>query len=70
VDPTHQWELVEAEGKITVRNTEIKNGWLATLAYPVVKRGMSKIEAKWLADLKRKAKASNRPVPYRLRERA
>jgi uncharacterized protein YndB with AHSA1/START domain len=52
---THEWELVEAEGKTRVRNTEITSGWPATLAYPIVKRGMSRIEAKWLADLKHKA---------------
>ena len=54
----HGWEFNEEQGKTRATTRETMTGWLLFLTYPMVKKGLSKNDEKWLADLKARAESS------------
>ncbi len=48
----HEWEFSQEDGKTRAITRESMTGWLLFLAYPIVKRRLSRTDEKWLADLK------------------
>jgi uncharacterized protein YndB with AHSA1/START domain len=54
----HSWEFEEREGKTVATTKETMTGWLLPLLYFVARRGVSKVDSKWLADLKVRAESS------------
>ena len=53
----HEWEFEEEQGKTRATTRETMTGWLLFLIYPLVKKGLSNTDEKWLADLKAKAES-------------
>lgn len=58
LNAVHSWEFQERGGKIVATTRETVSGWMVTLLYFLVRRGLSKGDSKWLADLKAKAESA------------
>jgi hypothetical protein len=57
IEAIHEWEFQEERGKTRVITRESMSGGVLILAYPIVKRRLSKYDYKWLVDLKSKAES-------------
>ena len=54
----HEWEFSEEQGKTRITSKETLTGWLLLFFSPLIKKGLSDTDDKWLAALKVKSESS------------
>ena len=54
----HGWEFQERGGKTVATTKETISGWMVLPGYFVIRRTLSRVDKKWLADLKARAESS------------
>jgi uncharacterized membrane protein len=54
----HGWEFQERGGKTVATTKETMSGWMVLPGYFVIRRTLSRVDKKWLADLKARAESS------------
>ena len=54
----HGWELQERGGKTVATTRETISGWMVLPGYFVIRRTLSRVDKKWLADLKTRAEST------------
>jgi len=54
----HGWEFQERGGKTVATTRETMSGWMVLPGYFVIRRTVSRVDKKWLADLKARAESS------------